>query len=32
MTFCSNCGKEVNDSAKFCDGCGNKLNGGATTN
>lgn len=31
MTFCSNCGKEVNDSAKFCDGCGNMLNGGAAT-
>ena len=23
--FCSNCGKEVNDEAKFCSKCGHNL-------
>lgn len=25
MAFCQNCGKELNEGAKFCDGCGSKL-------
>lgn len=25
--FCSNCGKEIQDSAKFCNGCGNVVSG-----
>ncbi|MBQ4096488.1 MAG: zinc ribbon domain-containing protein [Oscillospiraceae bacterium] len=25
--FCSNCGKEIQDSAKFCNGCGNEVSG-----
>ena len=25
--FCNNCGKQVDDSAKFCTNCGNKLYG-----
>lgn len=25
MPFCSNCGKKINDRAKFCDGCGCKV-------
>lgn len=27
--FCSNCGKELADNAKFCDGCGSQINVGA---
>ena len=23
--FCSNCGKKLNDDAKFCDACGTKV-------
>ncbi|MBP1573583.1 MAG: zinc-ribbon domain-containing protein [Oscillospiraceae bacterium] len=26
--FCSNCGKEIQDTAKFCNGCGNAVSGG----
>lgn len=26
--FCSNCGKEIQDSARFCNGCGNAVSGG----
>ncbi len=25
MSFCSNCGKEINDGALFCGNCGNKI-------
>lgn len=25
--FCSNCGKEIQDTAKFCNGCGNAVSG-----
>lgn len=25
--FCKNCGKQLNDNAKFCDGCGSPTNG-----
>ena len=27
MAFCSNCGKELNSSARFCDGCGTPVPG-----
>ena len=27
MPFCKNCGKEVNENAKFCSGCGASLTG-----
>ena len=27
MAFCSNCGKELNSSARFCDGCGTPVSG-----
>ena len=25
MPYCSNCGKELSDNAKFCPSCGNKI-------
>ena len=31
MAFCSNCGNQVEDGAKFCPGCGNPLDGSAPT-
>ena len=27
MAFCSNCGKDLNSSARFCDGCGTPVSG-----
>lgn len=26
MTFCSNCGKQLRDDARYCDGCGAAVN------
>ena len=26
--YCSKCGKELSEGAKFCDGCGNKIENG----
>ena len=31
MKFCSKCGKELADEAKFCDGCGNNVESSDTT-
>nr|WP_295000647.1 zinc-ribbon domain-containing protein [uncultured Methanobrevibacter sp.] len=31
MSFCSNCGKEVKDSAKFCPACGASMAGDSTS-
>ena len=30
MTYCSNCGNELKEGAKFCDKCGTAVNGGGT--
>ncbi len=30
MAFCSNCGNELRDDAKFCDGCGKAVNNSLT--
>ena len=30
MKFCTNCGKQLNDDAKFCDGCGAPISGTQT--
>jgi len=29
MAYCSNCGAELNNDAKFCSKCGVPINGGA---
>ena len=31
MSFCTNCGNEMPDNAKFCSKCGASMNGDATT-
>lgn len=30
MKYCTKCGKELSDNAKFCDGCGNAINSTTT--
>jgi uncharacterized membrane protein YhaH (DUF805 family) len=32
MAFCKNCGKELEEAAKFCEGCGTATNGSAHGN